>query len=170
MWPEKFKKMKKTFGVHKTRRSCAMDPLAFKKCLNLYCCLRILTMAGNASCSNFVQTLITTGIIFSTCGGYTCIKLYGIMPPAFYFSASLVFPIVILIVFVMITLGSIHEENAITFRQAWRLYLFRKIDRKRLACCYHIGYSFGIVDKCKRKTALSITDVVINQVASLALQ
>lgn len=157
--------------VHITRYRArsSVPSIPFTEGWTLYRQVRIPIRMVNQSCSNFIQALLIMGVIISTCSGYTIVMLHGDIPLTFYIPLALVFPAVIVVTFVMMTLASTPEENAAKFRQAWKLNLIRKIDKTRLASCPGIGYRFGFVENCKRKTALSTIDVVINLIASLTL-
>lgn len=69
----------------------------------------------------------------------------------------------------MITLAAVPETYASKFKQMYKLDLVKRLDRIRLRACPSMGYCFGFIHNCKRGTALSITDVTVNLVATLTL-
>lgn len=142
---------------------------SFSECWRLHQILKILIEAGSSVASQFLQMLVLMGILAAACSGYTALRLYDKLAPSVYFCLSLIFPMFITINFVFITLASVPSDHGTKFRQWWKWKLVRKVDRMRLRACAPIGYTFGFIENCTRKTALSIADVGVNLVASLTL-
>lgn len=82
---------------------------------------------------------------------------------------SLPLPVVIVTIVELCTLTSIPAEDAAGFRRRWRWKLTRKVDRMWLSSCPPVGYAFGFVTECRKFTAFTIADVIVNSVTTLAL-
>lgn len=142
---------------------------SFSTSFKLYSKIQILIRVGNQFISIFIQTLIVMGVLLAACTGYVFVKLDGYLPTCLYLIMIPLFPIAIITDFLFFTMFSVPSENAMKFRQYWKGKLTKKLERLQLLSCAPIGYSFGFVDNCQRKSALSELDVEVNGVACLSL-
>lgn len=143
--------------------------LSFVECFKLYRIIQVLMWTMNEAADGFVQPLIVMGILSAAASGYTCIKLGGIIPPVVYSGLSLILPVSLIVNFVLIALAAVPNKNATTFKRFWTSRATRKFNRLALQSCPPIGYSYGFVETLRMKTALTITDIIINLVATLTL-
>lgn len=142
---------------------------SFLECLMLHKMLSILMREGIKVCESFVQILISVGVVFGSCCGFTLIKLYGIIPLGLYVTFSLFIPIFLVVTFTLTYIAAVPYENCFKFKQFWRGKLTSKQDRMRLRSCGMIFYAAGFVTKCERKTALTVSDCALNMTACLVL-
>lgn len=141
----------------------------FLECWRLHNIMQILIRVGSQATAKFLQILLVMATLLGTCSGFTFVKLEDIFPFTIYLFTSLLLPFIIAVIFGLIMLAAIPRENAVRFKISWRCKLTKKIDFARLRACPVIGYSFSLVHNCKRGTALSITDVMMNCLASAIL-
>lgn len=141
----------------------------FSYCLRLFRVLDILTRIGNSVISKFLCVLVGMGVLAATWGGFVMLMCYSKFPLILYLSCSLILPIAITINFLLITLGAIPNRNGKNFKQFWKRYLQQKLDLLQLDSCPTIGYSFGPIRKVQEKTALYITDTILNGTATICL-
>lgn len=137
--------------------------------LKCYRCMQILIQVWSRAIADFIQIGIIIGIVIGTLGGYVLIKLYAELPFSIYLLFSLMLPTFIILIMVICTLGSIPNENATGFKRYWRWRLSKRVDRMWLQSCPPVGYSFGFVVECRRMTAFTIIDVLVNLIATSAL-
>lgn len=137
--------------------------------LRLYRQMKILVREGNKAVADFLQALLILGVLMASCSGYVVVKLYGNLPFILYLLVTPIFPACVSIRFALFMLASIPAENATKFRCFWRDKLRRKSERLQLLSCSPIGYAFGFIRFCHRRSALSVSDVEVNAIASLAL-
>lgn len=143
--------------------------ISFVDKLLFYRTITIVTRLGCQLISIYVQCLILMGILLATCSGCVAIKLYDDLPFLIYICMSLLLPLLIIVNFGLVTLASIPQENGEKFQHFWKTQLIRRIDRMKLQSCPPLGYSFGFIKKCERKTALIIADVGLNLIATVTL-
>lgn len=141
----------------------------FTECWRLYNNIRILVHAGNQAVEIFLQALLIMGCLLAIGSGFAIIMLFDRIPFTFYLSAMVLLPLVIAGIFILVALASTPRENGNKFRHFWSAKLVMRIDFARLRACPPIGYSFGFIRNCKRCTALSIIDVIVNSIASVTL-
>lgn len=143
--------------------------LHFGKCLRLFHMLDILMRAGNVVVADFLTVLTGMGIIIGTWGGFVMIIGYDELPLLLYICGSIVFPIALILTFVLISLASVPHKNGRLFKVHWKCEVKLKIDRMQLKACPSIGYAYGPIRMVKKHTALEIVNVMFNLVASLSL-
>lgn len=142
---------------------------SFDESLKCYRCIQILVQVGNQAAGDFMQVSLIILTALATFSGYAFIKLYAEFPFPIYFLFSLLLPAFIIIVIMFCALGSIPNENATGFKRYWRWRLNKRVDRMRLKACPAIAYAFGFVVECRRMTAFTIIDVLVNLIATLTL-
>lgn len=135
----------------------------------IYRCMQILIRVANQAVSQYFQTLMVIGILGSACSGYTCIKLYSELPFTIYILVTIYLPLCVLLDIVLFILAAIPYENTFKFKSYWTRELRGKFDRTQIRSCPLLCYSFGFVEQCRRTSALSVLDLIINGVASLTL-
>lgn len=155
--------------VENRREAVGQNILSFCQCLKLYRIMQILIRMGNQAASEFLQVLLTMGVLLAGSGGYAFIKLYYHLPVLLYLGISFFPPLCLIVNFVLISLAAVPSKNGIRFKHFWRDKLMKKVNRLQLQSCLSIGYSFGFVANCTKQTALSIADVILNLVATLTL-
>lgn len=143
--------------------------VSFANKLVVYRTTNILIRLGCQLISNYAQCLIVMGILLATCSGCVLVKLYDDLPFLLYSCMSMLLPLLAMINFGLITLASIPHENGEKFRYFWKKQFVSRMDRMKLKSCPPIGYSFGFIKNCERKTSLIIVDVSLNLIASVTL-
>lgn len=143
--------------------------VTFRQSMKLSRIMQILIRTGNQAVSSFVQTMLVMGVIMAACGGYVCIKLYNHLPLLIYLVDSFLLPLCLIVNFVLISLADAPHQNSVRCKHFWRDKLVRKVNRLQLQSCPMISYSFGFVENCRKQTALSIANFILNLVATLTL-
>lgn len=131
--------------------------------------VQILICIINQSVDGFVQPLIVMGVLSAACSGYAFVKLGGHLPLIVYVAVSLIFPVNLIVNFVMITLAAVPHKIGVLFNLFWEGRLTKREGRMQLRSCPPCGYSFGFIDTLRMQTALSIADIIVNFAATLAL-
>ncbi|CAL8129082.1 unnamed protein product [Orchesella dallaii] len=142
----------------------------FAQCLKQFRLLQILTIIGRQLSSDFIAVLAFFGIITASSAAVCALILYQYLPIFVGISCFLIVMIVFTFVFLLSELASSPNTNSIRFKAYWSCLLTSRFCRRQLNSCPVISYSIGVmVVHVRPSTALSISDVILNCTATLAL-
>lgn len=157
-------------GLFRDKQVISVKPsISFLETLKLYQCMQITIRVGNQGVAKFLQYVLLSGVLIASCSGCVCVNYYHEFHFPIYICASLLFPICVILDILLFTLAAILTENAVKFKNFWRYQLRRKEDRLRLSACPCLGFAFGFVEACRRKSALTVIDVYLNIIVTLTL-
>lgn len=141
----------------------------FASDMRLFRTLELLIRIGSEITSDFLLVLLIMGVLMASWSGYAMIRLFDQLPLFLYVSVSFVLPVCLGIDFLFATLGAVPQVNGDRFRLCWKQSWIGKLERMQLRACPPIGYSMGPIRLVKRRTALTIADVIFNGVATMCL-
>lgn len=153
----------------KTNRMTVSTKPDYRRSLRLFQILFILIRIGNKVMFNFVSVLVFIGIMAASWSGYVMVKLFSKLPLVVYMACSLVLPLAIIVDFFLVSVAAIQNKNGIKFLKYWKRFLTKNDQKMQLRACPEIGYEVGPIRNCKRKTALTIADNILNVTATLVV-
>lgn len=142
----------------------------FNRCLHLFRVVTIMIHIGNKIVSEFLVILIGMGIASATASGYLTIKFYNKLPLFIFLGSALILPLNLFLNFFLVYFASAPNTNGKRFKQFWkRDGGSQKIVMLQLESCPSIGYNVGLIRNATNQTALSITDIIFNGLATAVL-
>lgn len=143
-------------------------PESFLTNLKIFRQMQIVMRIGNEAVENFLHTFLSMGVVLAVSSGYMLIRLRD-LPLTMHLIVATIVPLCFIFDILLFTLAAIPTENIVSFISAWKGKLKSKRYRVQLRSCPKIGYSFGFVENCERRTGLTVLDVEVNGMASLSL-
>lgn len=141
----------------------------FSKCIRKFRLLQLNIGLGNLVVCEFVAVLVGLGILAGSWGGFVMLVMFNTFPLIMYLSCSGIFFVAQIVNILLITLAGIPNKNGMRFKEYWKGRLKTGRENKMLKACPEIGFSIGFVRNVKYRTALAISDAIINITATLAL-
>lgn len=142
---------------------------SFTEYRDRYQMIRILTRVGSQAVASFLHVLTTMGMLTAAFSGYACIKLFHQLPLTLYILISMFLPCTIIIIFTLVPLAAVPGKYSDIFTHFWKGKVVKDVEKRRLLACPHMRYSYGFITNVTMSTALSLTDVIVNFLASLVL-
>jgi len=140
-----------------------------KRSLKLYRILQIGTQTVNNFVINFFFFVLAMDVLLVSSTGYAALLHYGRIPFLLYLAYCIMTGVGFSVVFILVFLASTPYKNGEAFRATWTQMQLGKRGRIELGSCPPIGYCLGYLRIVKNSTSLSITDVMVNSIANLAL-
>ncbi|CAL8124886.1 unnamed protein product [Orchesella dallaii] len=138
----------------------------FRKCLRIYRLLQILTSISCDTTKYFFGMLVASAAIFNASCAYFAI--FEQLPFFMYVASMLIVILDFAINFLLVGLASIPNKDGKIFTTNWRGVGVKKI-RMELRSCSQIGFAVGMISNVTATSALSIADIFLNSIATLAL-
>ncbi|CAL8132292.1 unnamed protein product [Orchesella dallaii] len=152
------------------RRVESISKVRFRQLIRQYRILQLLIAAVREISRDFLFIVAVCAVTEASCFGYISILCYNQLPFIFYIASAFLTMAIFIVGCILITLASTPYRNCAYFKLGYtRNILLSKKERYELRACPDIGFSFGFVSIAKEKLAIELLNIVLNNIASIAL-
>ncbi|CAL8136942.1 unnamed protein product [Orchesella dallaii] len=146
------------------------QPMEYKKQLKQYKILQLLTCFANRTSKDALAVMTAMGALLCASMAYFVIFLYETLPLIMLVACYILLLLAFGVNFVLCSLASRPNSDTDKFREQWKRCLVSRLARMQLKSCPSVGFAIGFSIKIvKTKTPLTIADVLVNCMATMAL-
>ncbi|CAL8067892.1 unnamed protein product [Orchesella dallaii] len=144
--------------------------LEYKEQLKQYKVLQLLTGFASRTSKECLAIMVAMGALLCASMAYFIFFLYDTLPAIMLYTCYLLLLLIFGVNFILCAIATRPNSDADKFRERWKRCLVSRMARLQLKSCPPVGFAIGFSIKIvKAKTPLSIADVFLNSMATMAL-
>ncbi len=141
----------------------------FATCYQRYRTMEIFMTIGNYIVSEFLTSLMFTGILLGSCGAYMTLKMYTMLNFFMYMLAPAIVLLTFGLALLLTFLADFSHKNSKLFKTYWNKVVTRKHHKLLLRACPQVGFKINPYGLATAKLGLHICEEIIRNTVTMLL-